>query len=136
MHVRLAPAGVTCRFGLALFVCCVFAACGRGGGDAIKAEWSVEPASPATGADTTARITLRNAARQPVRGARLRLEGHMSHPGMTAVVADVTERGDGVYDARLQFTMAGDWILVLIGELPDGTRIVEQLEVTGVRPAG
>jgi hypothetical protein len=136
MHVRLAPAGVTCRFGLAFVVCCVLVACGRDGRDAIKAEWSVDPALPSTGADTTARITLRNAALQPVRGARLRLEGHMSHPGMTAVVADVTDRGDGVYDARLQFTMSGDWILVLTGELPDGTRIMEQLAITGVRPAG
>jgi hypothetical protein len=54
---------------------------------------------------------------------------------MAPVVADVSERGDGVYEARLQFSMAGDWMLVLTGELADGRRITKQLEVPGVAPA-
>jgi hypothetical protein len=55
---------------------------------------------------------------------------------MTPVIAAVSERGDGVYDARLRFSMAGDWTLVLTGTLPDGRRITKDLEITGVRPAG
>ena len=66
----------------------------------------------------------------------LRLEGQMSHPGMMPVVADLAERGAGVYEARMQLTMAGDWILVVTGELRDGTRIVKQIDLSGVRPAG
>ena len=58
------------------------------------------------------------AIRNPSTGARLRLEGLMSHPGMAPVVAEVVERGDGAYDAPLQFTMAGDWILFVTGQLP------------------
>jgi hypothetical protein len=54
---------------------------------------------------------------------------------MTPVVVSVSERGDGVYEARLQFTMAGDWTLVVAGELPDGSRVTRELEIAGVRPA-
>jgi hypothetical protein len=97
--------------------------------------WDVEPVPPATGTETVARLTLRDDAGAPIPGARLRLEGHMSHPGMTPVVVSVSERGDGVYEARLQFTMAGDWTLVVAGELPDGSRVTRELEIAGVRPA-
>jgi hypothetical protein len=59
----------------------------------------------------------------------------MSHPGMTPVVASVAERGPGEYEAQLRFSMAGDWVLVLTGQLPDGAPVTKQLEVVGVRPA-
>jgi hypothetical protein len=57
----------------------------------------------------------------------------MSHPGMMPVVVPVAERGEGVYEARLAFTMAGDWLLVVDGDLPDGGRLTRQLEIAGVR---
>jgi hypothetical protein len=79
------------------------------------------------------RITLRDATGAPVAGATLRLEGHMSHPGMTPVVTTVTERGAGEYEARFRFSMAGDWTLVLTGELPGGGRVTKELDVVGVR---
>jgi hypothetical protein len=58
----------------------------------------------------------------------------MSHPGMTPVVTTVTEGAAGEYEARMHFSMAGDWTLVLTGELPDGSRLTRQLDVVGVRP--
>jgi hypothetical protein len=82
------------------------------------------------------RITLRDISRNAtIDGARLRLEGHMSHPGMTPVTTSVAERGPGEYEAQLRFSMAGDWVLVLTGDLPDGRRLTRQLDVVGVRPA-
>jgi hypothetical protein len=96
--------------------------------------WTLDPAPPALGRDTMTRITLRNTATNaPIGGARLRLEGHMSHPGMTPVTVPVVERGPGEYEAQLRFTMAGDWVLVLTGDLPDGGRLTRQLDVVGVR---
>lgn len=97
--------------------------------------WAIEPAPPVAGSDTVAVITLQDDRKQPVRGATLQLEGHMSHPGMAPVTSSVTDRGDGTYEGRLQFSMAGDWIVVVTGELPDGRRITRQLEIAGIRPA-
>ena len=82
-----------------------------------------------------AHLTLRDAGQAPVTGARLHLEGVMSHPGMAPVTAAVVERGNGSYDAALRFSMAGDWILLLTGELPGGVRFKKQIEIAGVRPA-
>ena len=87
------------------------------------------------GTSIAVRLTLRGRDQKPVTGAHLRLEGLMSHPGMAPVSAAVVERGTGEYEAPLQFTMAGDWILIVTGELPDGMPFKKQIEISGVRPA-
>jgi len=104
-------------------------------GDAVSVTWTLDPSPPTVGTPVVARMTLRDLAQKPVIGARLRLEGLMSHPGMAPVVADVVERGNGVYDAPLQFTMAGDWILLVTGQLADGRQLKKRIEIAGVRPA-
>jgi len=102
--------------------------------DAIHVSWTLDPSPPVMGTPIVARLTLRDAKQKPITGAHLRLEGLMSHPGMAPVTAVVTERGNGDYDAPLQFTMAGDWILLVTGELPGGAAIKKQIEINGVRP--
>jgi hypothetical protein len=101
----------------------------------IDAEWTLDPSPPVAGSDVLAHVTLRDSAKMPVLGAKLRVEGQMSHPGMAPVISDLTERGGGVYDAHLKLTMAGDWTLVLTGELANGARITKHLDLPGV-PAG
>ena len=59
----------------------------------------------------------------------------MSHPGMAPVVSVMQERENGTYVAPIEFTMAGDWILVVSGDLPQRGRLTRQIEVVGVRPA-
>jgi hypothetical protein len=133
----MAPEAVGCRFRLGLLALAAsIATMGIGcrqPAPGIGVAWTFEPVPPVTGADTIARFTLEDERRQRLRGARLRLEAHMSHPGMTPVTSDVTERGDGVYEAHVRFSMAGDWTLVVTGDLADGTRITEQVEIAGVR---
>ena len=145
MHVRVAPrAKPRVLTAARLVVCAVLlawapvwvAACRPNPSDQINASWTIDPSPPASGAPLVARVTLRDRSQKPVVGATLRLEGQMSHPGMTPVVAELTERSDGEYEARMQLTMAGDWILVVSGQLRDGTRIVKQIDLAGVRPAG
>ena len=138
MHVRVASEVVARALTAAALagVLALGLGCRGDARDDVRMEWAIQPARPVTGGETVARITLLDARQQPVRGARLRLEGHMSHPGMTPVIAGLMERGDGVYEARLRFSMAGDWILVIAGELPDGSRITRSVEIAGVRSAG
>jgi hypothetical protein len=137
MHVRVAQRPRARSLSAALFACCLWLACDRQAnpGADVSLAWNIEPAPPSAGPETVVRITVRDRNQRPIPAARLRLEGHMSHAGMAPVVTSVTDKGDGVYEARLRFTMAGDWVLVVDGELRDGSRITRQLEVTGVRPA-
>jgi hypothetical protein len=121
-----------------VFVCSLscLAGCGRTNpADAIRVTWTLDPSPPVVGEPIVARLTLRDAAQKPITGMRLKLEGLMSHPGMAPVIAPVIERGDGTYEAALRFTMAGDWILLVTGQLPDGVPFTKQIEIAGVRPA-
>lgn len=99
--------------------------------DDVQIAWQVSPTSVGP---ATLRFSLVDERRRAVAGARLRVEGHMTHPGMAPVTADVRETDPGVYEAGLKFTMAGDWVLVLDGTLSDGRRLRRQLAVSGVQP--
>ena len=135
MHVRMAPEASGRRVAAALLACCCLAA-GCSGGDArITAAWNIEPTPPVAGTITAVRVTLTRGDGTPAVNARLRLEGHMSHPGMAPVTAEMLERGNGVYDGRLQLSMPGDWVFVVSGELAGGTRISKDVTVPSVRPA-
>lgn len=96
--------------------------------------WTLSPSAPAVGPASLA-ITLRDPSGTPVRSATVRLEGHMSHPGMAPVFANATERAPGVYDLPFAFTMAGDWALLVTVTLPDGTRTERRIDVAKVRGA-
>lgn len=140
MHVRVASGAVARRLTALVFTTAVLGAAagcaggGRGdvGADGIQARWEIEPAPPVVG-PATVRVSLVGRDDRRVSGATLRLEGHMSHPGMAPVVTEAHDRGNGVYEASLRFTMAGDWVLVATGTLPDGGRVTRQIDVVGVR---
>jgi hypothetical protein len=141
VHVRVAQRAQLRLLTSALVLTCAIgavcvAACRSDPSEQITAEWDVQPSPPLAGSDMVARITLHDAARNPVVGAKLHLEGQMSHPGMTPVLSDAIERGNGIYEATIRLTMEGDWALVLTGELRDGARITKQLDLSGVRRTG
>jgi hypothetical protein len=91
------------------------------------AAWSLSPQPPTMGPGTLT-FTMAEA------GARLRVEGHMAHPGMAPVLAEARDLGRGRYQADLTFTMAGDWFLIVSGALPDGRRVEHRIDIAGVRP--
>ena len=131
----MAPEAVARRL-TALVLCgCITIACSRGTAD-VTVSWDIQPTPPVAGAVTIVRVTLQHQDGRAVRGATLKIEGHMSHPGMTPVVADASERDNGAYEARISLSMAGDWVFVLTGELADRRRITRNISVSSVRPAG
>lgn len=70
--------------------------------------------------------------RAPVTGARVRLEGNMTHPGMVPIFAYAAEAGPGRYEAPLELTMGGDWILTVTATLTDGARVRRRVDLPGV----
>jgi YtkA-like len=104
-------------------------------GPRLEVTWKLRPETPSVG-PTTLTVTLRDTAGAPVEGARVRLEGHMTHAGMAPVLANASERAPGVYDLPFAFTMQGDWVLLVSAVLKDGARVEQRIDVAGVRPSG
>jgi hypothetical protein len=98
---------------------------------AIDHEISPEPARVGP---TTIILKLADANGKPVSAARIAIEADMSHAGMSPVFSEASETEPGRYQARLEFQMAGDWVILLHVTLPGGKKLDRQIEVPGVRP--
>lgn len=135
MHVRVGSTGAARRGLIALLLGAMVACGGCGTTNDVRVALVVDPAAPTVGSDSAVRVTLRDDRARPLRGARLQVEAHMSHPGMAPLVAEASETAAGIYIARIPFSMAGEWTLVASGSLPDGRRIAAHVERTDVRAA-
>lgn len=125
----LAAAGVGLWLGLTL------AGCRRPAEPAapeVTLKLAVTPDPPLVGPATVV-VTVTDPGGRPVTGAAVDLEGNMSHPGMSPVAGRATETGPGRYEAPLEFTMAGDWVVTVGVTLADGRTLQKQLDVRGVR---
>jgi len=90
----------------------------------------VSPQPPRVGLVT---ITLKPARSGiPLTGARIRLEGNMSHAGMGPVFAEAREIAPGQYQAIMELSMAGDWIVQVHLSSSDGRKLDHQFEIKGV----
>ena len=66
-------------------------------------------------------------------GARIALEGDMSHPGMSPAFAEMKQESAGTYRGELNLGMRGDWILEFHIVLSDGRKIEREAELKNVR---
>ena len=82
----------------------------------------------------TVEFTLADAAAKPVTGAHLTTEADMTHAGMSPVFGVVQENQPGRYGSTLNLRMAGDWVILLHGTLPSGSKVERQFELRNVRP--
>jgi hypothetical protein len=89
---------------------------------------------PARVGPVTITFSLKGTEAKPMTGARITLEGDMSHPGMSPVFDNAVEIAPGRYQSHLVLGMAGDWVILLHGTLADGERVEQQFEVMGVQP--
>ncbi len=127
------PRGRTLPILLATAAVLAATACGPAPARGLAFEWSLAPSPPLVG-DAILTLHVRDDNGHPVQGATLRVEGHMSHPGMAPVLAQAAERRPGVYEAAMAFTMRGDWILLVSGTLAGGESIEHRIDVPGVQP--
>lgn len=110
---------------LVLGLLCSAAACNRvERAHHVRVVFDVGSDAASSRSSARVRFVIHDAAGRAVSGARLTLEGHMAHPGMEPVLTPAVEVSEGVYEARPEFTMTGDWSLTVSGTLRDGSRIV------------
>ena len=130
--LRRARRVVSCLIGVGLVA--LLAGCGRiqqrgpSAPDGFSVTLATEPAPPVVG-DGFVIITMADSAGEPVDGARLSLEGNMSHAGMAPVFAQASDGQQGVYRVPFQWTMAGDWFLDLRATLAGGQRVDRRFPV-------
>ena len=93
----------------------------------------VLPQPPRVG-QVAIRLRVTDASLSPLRGAQIKLEGNMSHAGMSPVFANTQEVAPGEYRANMELSMAGDWIILVHLTLPDGSKLERQFEIKGVAP--
>lgn len=98
----------------------------------IALRYEISPQPPRAGA-ITIDLKLTDKSGAPVGGARVDLEGNMSHAGMAPLSSEAKEIETGKYRGTLQLTMAGDWIVLVQITLPDGQKLQRQIEINGVK---
>ena len=66
----------------------------------------------------------------PIDDAHLSVKGDMTHAGMAPVLAEVDGGGEaGVYTVPFEWTMAGDWVVTVELQLPDGTKAQKRFDM-------
>lgn len=107
--------------------------CQRGENDLpdVGLQWEIAPEPPQIGSATIT-VALSDADGQSIEGAEVELEGNMKHAGMVPVFAQATEMEPGRYQAKLEFTMGGDWFILVRAKLPDGRSMERTIDLPGV----
>ncbi|MGA3349323.1 MAG: FixH family protein [Candidatus Sulfotelmatobacter sp.] len=99
----------------------------------VMVEFQIEP-KPVRVGPVVVSLTLTDAVNQPVTGAHIAVEADMTHAGMSTVFAQANEVRPGRYESHLSLGMAGDWVILFHGTLPNGEKLERQFDVRGVRP--
>ena len=102
------------------------------GDRAVQVELKTEPDPPHVG-KAVLRLLVTDSDGAPLEGAKLKLEGNMAHAGMKPVFADASEEKGGRYRAEMEFTMGGDWFLLIDGRRADGRSFRKKIDVKGVK---
>lgn len=123
---------------LLIFVCLAAAsltACRKSAdsGQDISVHLSIVP-QPVRQGDATVMIQLADRSGTPISHAGIEVEGDMSHPGMAPIFGKANQTAPGSYQAHLDFSMPGDWVVLLHIRLQNGRKIERQVDVRGVEP--
>lgn len=118
-----------------LFVLClIFLGCqsSHTSSSDIDIHWKIDPDPPVTGT-ANIQISMTDSTGQQIQGADINLEGNMTHPGMQPVFTTAEEVESGLYSAKLNLKMGGDWYILITSTLPDNRTVRETINLPGVR---
>jgi hypothetical protein len=90
----------------------------------LQLTFSTIPDPPIKQSEATIRIQVKDAAGNPIEGARVELSSGMpgmSHGGPKGVLLD---RGGGIYEASGKFVMGGTWRVEVVATVDGGSRTV------------
>lgn len=93
-----------------------------------RIELEVKPNPPSVG-QARLLISLYGPDGEPIEGAHISARGDMNHAGMVPVFGEAQEIERGRYQIPFEWTMAGDWIVTVEAELPDGQRLEHRLDL-------
>jgi hypothetical protein len=91
-----------------------------------------DPAVPRIGANIFT-VTLSDKSGARFTGARVTLEGDMTHPGMSPVFGDAKEIAPGRYQGRLDLAMPGDWTILFHITLASGQTFDRQVQLRNLQ---
>jgi hypothetical protein len=94
----------------------------------IAIEHEITP-QPVRVGPATIKLKLTDPYGKAVTGARIKLEGNMSHAGMAPAFAEADEIEPGLYRAPLELSMGGDWIVLVHLTLSDGQKVERQFDI-------
>jgi hypothetical protein len=98
----------------------------------IRLNLILNPSPPVVG-ETLVTLALASASGEPITNAEVRLEGNMNHAGMKPSFAVLREIEPGRYTGTLDFTMGGDWFVLVTVKMQDGQSVERKIDVPGVK---
>jgi nitrogen fixation protein FixH len=99
-----------------------------------KVVLTTDPPAPVSGQDTAFRVTLTDAAGKPVSGAKVEADLKMQTMDMGKNVVSLADKGDGTYEGKGQFTMAGPWNIIIV-VTKAGTTGQQQFQIVAQKSA-
>ncbi len=96
-----------------------------------QATLQVDPNPPLITQPATLSVrVILNSSQQPITSAHVTIEGDMEAMDMGLDKAEAQSRGDGLYEAKVQFTMSGPWRVQLVIAAPGNKPVSMVFEVT------
>lgn len=132
MHLRPAFSSRSFRnlaYFSAVWLCALCTGCRARQSAPSPIECRISPQLPHVG-PATIQIGLHEKGEEKISGAKVTVEATMAHPGMQPIFVEATPAFYGGYEARLNFSMPGDWTVVVNADFANRTHAEKQLTVT------
>ena len=125
MHKYVLPMGLA----LLLLACGCARASQQADSVSVQITMTAIPFPPHIG-DSRLVIQVIDKMGSPINDAHLTVKGDMTHAGMVPLLAEIDGGGEnGVYTIPFNWTMAGDWVVTVDLQLPDGTIAQERFDM-------